>query len=67
MHIRYPQLHQRGNVNFINLNLFGLLRSLVVMIQQLLLAVIGLLLRVINIILGIFGIGPVSFFGFGGL
>ena len=72
MHIRYPQLHQRGNGNFgnfnpnINLNLLGLLRSLVVMIQQLLLTVIGLLLRLINIILGIFGVGPVSFFGFGG-
>eukprot|EP00563_Minutocellus_polymorphus_P012933 CAMPEP_0181062446 /NCGR_PEP_ID=MMETSP1070-20121207/23084_1 /TAXON_ID=265543 /ORGANISM="Minutocellus polymorphus, Strain NH13" /LENGTH=409 /DNA_ID=CAMNT_0023142519 /DNA_START=245 /DNA_END=1474 /DNA_ORIENTATION=- len=36
------------------------------MIQHLLLTIVGLLLRLINALLGIFGMGPVSFFGLGG-
>ena len=73
MHIRYPQLNNaspRRNAdpdhNHLRLNLLGVLRSMVVMVQQVLEAIVGLVLRLINALLGIFGIGPVSFFGFGG-
>ena len=70
MHIRYPQLNNnspRRNANpnlNLNLNLLGLARSFIVMIQQLFAAIIGLVLSLINALLRIFGIGPVTFFGF---